>query len=360
MASTITLQSTVNFASTHADLLPLSNVGGFTNEPALSLCNDALSDLISDPNDWVFNRVEMAPLFTCANKQDYLFAGASAFTLNTSPSGSQTGSSQGWAIDLASASAITVSGGVVTVNTLEVHRLAIGQTVYLNNVVIKTGNAANPANYNSTFTDNGSVSQWNTGYTITGVGSKSFTFAAVAGQANGDILGAPGVTNFGYGTSATLQEVNNNSSPPNQYPLTFKRELPVSSRVANPEKIAVLGDLGTGVLKIRFLWVPGSTMFAALIVYQAQAPLKTVLTPGTGGDGTWAPFPDNFSAVCRQALLYRMYRYLNSPTADNEYKKLQAEILKIQACDDASQTDVNLQPEVGLMDDSYSGAFGWW
>src|ERR1700740_378576 len=103
--STITLQNRLNFASTHGDLLPLAGVGGYTDEPALTLCNDALSDLISDPNDWVFNRVEMAPVYTCANKQDYLFAGATAFSLG--------GTSQGWAIDLASNSAITVSAGVV-------------------------------------------------------------------------------------------------------------------------------------------------------------------------------------------------------------------------------------------------------
>src|ERR1700730_5551465 len=109
MPSTITLQSVVNFCSTHSDLLPLSGVGGYANEPALSLCNDTLSELITDPNDWFFNRVEMAPFYTAANKQDYLFAGASAFTL-----ASGAAASTGWGIGLASTPAISVSGGVVT------------------------------------------------------------------------------------------------------------------------------------------------------------------------------------------------------------------------------------------------------
>jgi hypothetical protein len=351
MASTITLQTVVNFVSTHADLLPLAGVGGYTNEPALSLCNDALSDLISDPNDWVFNRVEMAPFFTCPNKQDYLFAGACAFSLSAAPVNNSSFPSMGWAIDLASNNAITVSAGVVTVNTIEAHRFAVGQTIFLTGVTMFTGTTAN---YNSTFTDNGSVSQWNTGWVITGVTTKSFTFAATAGQNNSDVGGAPGITNFGYATSASMQELNNNSSPANVYPLSAKRELPVSSRVAIPEKVAVLADLGTGVLKIRLLWVPSTTVYAISVVYQAQAPLKTALSQ------TWAPFPDNYGAVIRQALLYRAYRYLDSPTADNEYKKLQAEILKIQAADDATQTDVGLQPAEPLMDGSYDGSYGWW
>jgi hypothetical protein len=341
--STITLQTVVNFASTHADLLPLAGVGGYTNEPALSLCNDSLSDLISDPNDWVFNRVEMNPIFTCPNKQDYLFAGASAFSLGST--------SQGWAIDLSTNNAITVSGGVVTVNFIENHRFNVGDTIYLTGVTMSTGTTAK---YNSTFTDNGSSSQWSNGWVITAITSNSVSFTATSGQANNDVGGASGISNFGYATSASLQELNNNSSPPNQYPMTVKRELPIVSRVANPEKVCVLADLGTGVLKIRFHMVPGSTTFSTAIVYQAKAPLKVALTD------TWAPFPDNYGAVVRQALLYRMYRYLNSPNTDNEYKKLQAEIMKIQAADDSTQTDVNLQPEEGLMDNSYSGAFGWW
>jgi hypothetical protein len=338
--STITLQTTVNFCSTHGDLLPLSGVGGYTNEPALTLCNDALSDLISDPNDWAFNRVEMAPLFTCSKKQDYLFAGACAFSLG--------GTSQGWAIDLASNNAITVSGGVVTVNFLEAHRFAVGDTIYLTGVVMSPGTTSK---YNSTFSDNGSTSGWTTGWVITATTTTSVSFTATTGQVNSDVGGAPGITNFGYVTSGSLQELNNTSSPPNVLPLTVKRELPVISSIANPEKVCMLADQGTGVLKFRFAPVPGSTIFAANIVYQAKAPLKTSLS------NTWAPFPDNFSAAYNQALLYRMYRYLNSPTADNEYKKLQAEIAKVQGADDGAQTDVELQPEDGLMGNNI---LGWW
>ena len=328
-----TLQQTVNFVSTHADLLPLAGVGGYCDEPALTLCNDVLSDLISDPSDWVFNRVEMAPVFTCANKQDYLFAGASAFVLSAAPTPSAViAPSMGWAIDLASNSAITVAGGVVTVKTLEVHRFTAGSTVYM------TGNGL--AAYNSNFTDNGLVSQWNNGWVITSIPTpKSFTFAAASGQNNGDITGAPGITNFGYGTSATLQELNNNSSPPNKYPLTYFRELPDTSRIAQPEKVSVIADLGTGVLKIRFAWIPSWTVFSALIVYQAMAPTKVALTDN------WAPFPDNFSVVYQQGLIYRMYRYLNDSRADTEYKKLQAEIAKVQEADNGSPSDVHMQPD---------------
>src|SRR5579862_6991615 len=105
MAFNKTLQSVANFLSTQADLLPLTGIGGYTNEPFLTYANDALSDLITEDNDWKVNRAEMPMLVTCPQKQDYLFAGACAFSLGST--------SQGWAIDLASNSAITVAAGVV-------------------------------------------------------------------------------------------------------------------------------------------------------------------------------------------------------------------------------------------------------
>ena len=345
--TTITLQSVVNFASTHGDLLPLAGVGGYTDEPALSLCNDTISDLTAQPNDWKFNRVEMPRLFSCPNKQDQLFAGACIFTLGYATVGSVGAwQSQGWGIDLASNSAITVSNGVVTVNTLENHRIPVGAQVYMDGVYFTTGTASA---YQSTFTDNGSSSGWTVFWTVTAIGLKSISFAASAGQNNSDIGGAPGITNYGYLTSASLQELNNTSSPPNIQPCTVYRELPYISHVSNPSSIAVMQDLGTGVLRIRWAKVPGSTVWVALPVYQAKAPLKVALTDN------WAPFPDNFSAVYRQGLLYRMYRYLNDPKADNEYKKLQEEIARVKGTDQAELTDVNVQGEC-LMD---NGTYGW-
>jgi hypothetical protein len=259
----------------------------------------------------------------------------------------------GWSVGLATAAAITVTAGVVTATFLEPHRFSVGSVLYGNNIVAAAGNAAIAANYNSVFTDNGTYSQWNNPVgTITSITATTVSWNAQPGQSNGDVLGAPGIFNWGYGTSASMQEVNNNSSPPNQYPMTLKRELPVVSRVSIPERVAMMVDLGTGVLQMRLHWVPSWTVFAINVVYQAKAPLITSLA------GTMTPFPDNFAAVVRQGFIARMYRYLNSPLADNEYKKLQAAILKTQATDDSEQTDVNVQPEESLMSDS-PYLFGW-
>lgn len=339
--STITLQSVANFFSTQADLLPLTGIGGYTNEPFLTIANDSLSDLISDPSDWKFNRQVMPFFVTCPNKQDYQFAGASAFSLSST--------CQGWAIDLASSSAITVTAGVVTVRTIEAHRFAVGDVIYLNNVTMATGTASK---YNSTFTDNGNTSAWSGGYTITTIPTTtSFTFAAATGQNNADVGGAPGIINFAYGTSASCVQMVDSSSPQGVRDLSVKRELPVASQVNNPTKIAVMTDAGTGVLTIRFDNVPGTTTWGATLVYQARAPIKADL------NATWAPFPDHLSSVYRQAVLYRMRVFLNQPTQEVEWKKLQAAIQKALGFTGTESTDISIQPEDPLMDDSVPSFF---
>lgn len=368
MASTITLQSISNFCSTHADLLPLTGVGGYTSEPFISIANDAMAEIINDVQEWKWNSIEtcdlistFAPLITSMNKQDYLFAGASAFVLQVS--GANPVTSSGAAVDLISNNGVTVSGGVVTVKTLEPHRFAVGNVVYLTGLVFTTGTAAN---YNNSFTDNGSTTAWSTGYTITAVGTKSFSFAAGTGQNNADVGGAPGfgITNggtiqlqgMGWLSGAALMELNNNTSPPNWRHIKAVRSLEKWPRVADPERVAVVQDLGTGVLRLRFKQIPGGVVWAVNLIFQAAKPLLTNMA------GTWSPIPDKYDDLIRQAALYRCYRYLNpnSTATVNEYKKFQQVLAKSKGTDMAEESNVYLQPEEGLVDDfwpSYGGTY---
>jgi hypothetical protein len=347
VAITNTFQSVVNFCSTQIDLLPLSGVGGYANEPALSICNDALADLLTAENNWKINRRDYPNfLVTAPFKQDYIWGGSSAFTLGAT--------NQGWAIALASNSGITVSAGVVTVNTIEPHGFKVSDTVFLNGVVAKAGNGADPTKYNAVLTTNSVGTSWSGGFTITAVTSTSFSFAAVAGQNNTDILGAPGITDFGWMQESYMYMMIDTSAPYYNRLLYAKRQLPLSRIVDNPSSIAALHDNNDGTIVFRFYYCPGTITWGAKLTYQMAAPISTALT------STWAPFPDHYAPLYRQAVVYRMYRYLNSPRAADEYKKLQLEISKASGYDDNEQTDVTLQPANPLLDDGlYYGFWDW-
>jgi hypothetical protein len=372
--STTTGETILNWCSIHAELLPLLGVGGYSQEPGLSICNDALSEIINDTNDWKYNRVELDPtqnpLITCTNKQDYLFAGASAFVLAQNPSNGQPAvESSGVGIDLAANDAITVVSGLVTVNCLEPHRFSVGNTVYLAGCYFSEGTGAN---YNATYADNGNQTTWGNGFVITSVTAMSFSFAAISGQSNGDIGGAPGfgsaataqnggeeaedggadegetLPGFGWLSGADMLELNNNSCPPNYRQLKARRTLPRWNKCADPEQVAVISNYGNGVLRVRFIYIPSAAIWAVGLVFQAAKPLITSVSD----PGTFAPIPDNYDWLIRQAVLYRCYRYLdaNSSATVNEFKKLQADIQKALGVDQAEESNVYIEPDESITD----------
>jgi hypothetical protein len=312
------------------ELLPVAGVGGFTDEPALSLCNNVLQELLAQPLDWKFNRAEMPMLVTSPAKQDYLFAGAVAFSLGNTP--------QGWAVDLTTNSGLTQSAGTVTVKTIENHGFVAGDVVYLNNLLLANGTT--PSVYNAVFTQTSTSSTWTGGQTIlTTPTAKSFTFAGVTSETSG----AAGITDFGWLAGGTLIGLSSNGPILPTRHVEAVRDLQPYGYSATPEKVCVIQDLGTGVLKLRFYAVPGNILWGANLVYQKKAPLLTALT------ATWIPFPDELSYVYRQGFLAQAYRYVNSVRSEVEYQKFGSAIAKALGADDRETSDRHLYPETGFM-----------
>lgn len=329
MPVTNTLQSVVNFASSHVELMPLAGVGGFNNEPALSLCNDTTAEILSFPNAWKFNRASLPMFVPAMNRQDSKFAGAVAFTQSSS------GNLGGAGIALKSASGITSTGfpGTVTVNTLDPHNFNVGDTVYLAGVA--------DAVYNSTETITPASSLWSNGFVITAVPSAtSFTFAAIAGQTI--TSGAPGVTDFGWAESASMVNESETSSPRGIKFLEAARKLEPSSRVNIPTKVMVT-DNQDGTLTIRMWEVPGSAPWGVYVVYQKKPAPYVALTD------KWSPIPDELAFVYRQMFLAKAYDYMGSGRAELEQKKADAAILKAMAREDAENDEEYIVPVESLM-----------
>lgn len=328
-SSNVTLISICNFWSTHLDLVPVAGAAGYINEPALSICNDAISSLLEEVYDFTFNRKEMPFLVLCPNRQDIQFGGATAFSLGSTATGV--------GVSLSTNSGISVSGGTVLVKCLDQPRFAVGDTVYMSGVTMSTGTTAN---YNSTFSDTGSSTSWSGGWVVTAVTTTSFSFTAIAGQANSDAGGAPGITDFGWLTDATYVDMKDTGSPRHISKLEAVSKIQPISDISQPTKICVLADNGDGTIKLRFKNVPDNA-WGVFPVYQAKSPLKVALTDDI------SPFPDQHASVVRQAIGYRMYRYINSPRAEIEFQKLQQEIARVKGGDDRAQSSVHLVPEDG-------------
>lgn len=333
---TYTLQNIINYALTKVELLPIAGLGGITNEPALSICNDTIQEILGEPYDWKFNRTEMTPFVLRAGQEDYLFAGGAAFTLGST--------AQGAAIDLQSNNAITESGNVVTVKTLEPHGFSVGDVVYLINVFASDGTTASA--YTATLTVSASSgSIWSGGFPITAVTSKTFQFAG----STSETTGSNGINNWGWGTSATIVDVLDTSIVRKTRQLQVVKELtPTSDAQAWPKKICMLQDKGTGVLKFRLREVPNYPWLVNL-VYQAKAPVKADLTR------LWDPIPDEYSYVYRQGVMAKAYDAVGSQKFQVEYEKFQTQIRKALGEADREEDDIYVTPAESLMGSDFSG-----
>lgn len=344
MSSTITLQQVVNLAATHLDLIPLAGVGGYQNEPALSLCNDVLQAILAPPIDrgsgrplvldWKWNRAEMNMFVTAPNRQDYLFAGATFFTLGSVP--------QGAGIDLSSNNALSISGTTVTIKTLEQYNGSVGDVCY----IYGTG-----SNYDSTFTQNGVTSTWGgCTYTITAINGLTIT-ATVSGGTPIGTSGAAGINDYGWLSGGTMVNLSTNTAILPTRTLNAVRDLQPYSSAATPTEVAIVLDKGTGVIKIRMRPVPGTgQIWGVSLVYQKKPPIKTALTQ------TWTPVPDELGYVIRQGFLSVGYNYINSPKAALEDQKFELKLRRALGGDDRETSDVGLVPAEGLV----TSQDNWW
>ena len=69
---TYSLQNVIDWARTQVKLIPLVGVGGFTNEPALTICNSVMQEILSEPFNWKWNRIDASSFDTIDKTQDYV------------------------------------------------------------------------------------------------------------------------------------------------------------------------------------------------------------------------------------------------------------------------------------------------
>jgi hypothetical protein len=70
--STIKLQTIMDGVSAIGDLNPMfNNTGGFAAEPALTIANDVMSELLSERFPWKWNRIKIPPFPVTSYQQDY-------------------------------------------------------------------------------------------------------------------------------------------------------------------------------------------------------------------------------------------------------------------------------------------------
>jgi len=223
---TTTVQDVMDWCSLHTSLQNFFLTRTGSNEPAMTISNDMLRTLLARPMAWKFNRkfLDMTNgsfLVTQYGVQDYRFAGASAFVLQ---SGAGAGSNPfgGVGIDMiyspvrGGVAGVSIASGVATVQTIDPHPFQPGQTVFLSGL-LDAG-----AIFNATFSFNAltRACAWSGGFTIVSVADAyHFTFAAPANTSatitniaiTGNVLTVTAANSFKVGQVVNFSGVGTNT-----------------------------------------------------------------------------------------------------------------------------------------------------
>src|SRR5271166_1672610 len=306
MASTLTLQSVIDWCRTQPGIKgqPLTSMLGLTNEPGLSMCNNVMQELFCSPNNWRFNRANLAPgggagsafqaaFTTVAYQQDYVISGASAEVVGV-------GITQINAL-FSGSPGISGSGATVTVNTGDFgpHGFIPGQNVIIRNV--------QNVGFNGTFPITGTPD------------STHFTYA----NATLGISGGPGITDMGWLESCTFQDYSSSGTVKPVHDVETVFALRPESIIQNPIQVCFLSeDVNHSTVTIRTWPVPGSQIWGIQIPYQSKCPVFSSLGQ------TWGPWPDELGYVVRAGVKWQAFLTCSDPRADIEWQKFQAAIVK--------------------------------
>ena len=272
MASTITVQSVVDWASVLTKNSVLSGVGGVMNEPAMSFANDILGMLFSKPYNWRFNAAVLGSVTnvaftTVAYQQDYVLSGATATVVGVGviPINSALSATPG----------VTIAGDVATFNTGDSgsHGFTAGATVSTLGLL------------------QGALNQTGTISAVPSPTSFQVTNAAFSGLVTD---GGQGITNIQWVSHCVAQDWSSTATVKPVHDYEVVASLPVESIIQNPYKICfLLENVATGTVTFRVWPVPSSQIWGQVINYQMKPTLITDL------GGTWTPWPDELAFVAR-------------------------------------------------------------
>jgi hypothetical protein len=322
MASTLTLQSVVNSMRAYPDLQPVLDVGGFTQEPALTIANDVMQKFLAQGLNWKFNRA-IVPLFLSVPlQQDYV---SSVVDLGWME--------QGWRLDINNTMVPKPVFGMEAVRDL-------AQTAYqanpfnlswIPNALAIMGKwmplTLYPCGYGGAYTLPSPIQQF-----IDANGNILYIRSAALGLSlNTPGIGGPGFVapTTPYGTSAAVQPV----LPANSVAGTTVVDGTVTWTVADPNGVAV-----------RIVPLPACSGISWLIsaVYQKAPPLITSL------QGFFTPIPDSLGFLIRQGFRAGMYDHAGNKNADKMYVQWEEALMTALRSADREREDASFYPSQGL------------
>ncbi len=320
--STYTLQNVVDATRVFPDLEPVFPVGGFSQEPALTIANHVMQRFLAQNMDWKFNRAIIAPRLTVPLQQDYV--------TNVTNLGWME---QGWRVDINNTTKPKPIFGMEAVRDL-------AQTAYQGNpfnlswipnslAIMGTWKALTsyPCGYGQSFTNPSPIQQFiDANGNILFIDSSSLNLSINTPGFGAPDFVAPGAP---YGTSGAVQPLLAASSPAG----TTVVDGSVTWTVADPNGIAV-----------RLVPLPATSGIAWFVVpvYQKKPPKFISL------QALLDPIPDEYYYLFHQGFLARAYQHADKKNANEVYVQWEEALMTALRSADREREDASFYPTQGL------------
>lgn len=342
MPSSISLNSVIQWVTTNVRGAALSDVLGYQNEPAISICNDVYQEVLQRPLTWRFNKANAANTglgvllwTTYQYQQDYPLTNATV----SIPPNTGTNPVSGGVVHIPTVanSGCVVSSNVATITTNWPHNASPGMSVTLLNVGQWAAGVFTPtAALNTTYTIVSTPTA--TSFTVTTVGVSDGTY------------GAPGINDIGWLERCVLQDWASTATVKPVHSIEVTMNLELESIIQPPFKIAyqytvadttlAVGAVKKSVTAVFRLWpVPSSQVWGAMIDYQ----LKPVIFKDL--NDTWGVWPDELLFVVRQGVKAAALDFVEDPRAVVEYQLFQTKLDQVREIRDQERPSQTFFPD---------------
>ncbi|HEX3682207.1 MAG TPA: hypothetical protein VHU83_06660 [Bryobacteraceae bacterium] len=284
--SSITLQSVIDYARSFGDLQPVLAVGGYSQQPALTIANDTMAAMCSPAINWKWNRTRIPPFYTNSLQQDYAVPGVvRAGWLE-----------HGFIVDINNTATPPPLWPIETVRDLEATSWQwgrIGQVAWLPNDQLTYGTWQANATYTKILGTPG-----NPGTPLTQIVDPNGNFWAVSNNLNATVT--TGSTQPTWPTSPTFPTYTN----PTQAATTVTDGTVVWVAI-NPK--------GQG-FRVNPL-PPSSGLYYQINVIAQMRPVQFTATTQT-----LDPIPDDYANYFRQGFIAHAYRHSPDPKIQAKFK----------------------------------------
>jgi hypothetical protein len=331
-SSSTTIQRIVNYARAYPELAPIFPTSGWSQEPAVSIANDTMQKLLSEPLNWRWNKNIVPPFLTSSLQQDYItnitdiawLENATIYDINNNVNNVVSGGPR------AAKPSFTIEAvREILPNSMQGRT---SQISFLPNSLAITGSwhasTSYPCSYGASMTPTSPIQQfWDDNGNLLHIDSSVLGLSLDSPGYAGTTITLP--DNSPYGVSGSVKPCAEVNAAP-------------GTKVQDGTVIWTVADLNAFCLRVNPLPPVNGLAWLVAAQYQQKAPQIASLQQ------TIAPIPDSCAWMFRDLFIALLHVHVGSKMAPMRMQMAEEAIMKSRIAADREAESHCIVPSMGL------------